>query len=287
MDVLDFLLDPLRSGIDRRALLELALVGSLCGALGFWIVTERLAYGAESLSHGLLPGLVLAALAGVPIVLGASGGIVVAALLIAIAARDRRIGSELAVAVTVGALFGLGVALALAPDTPARLGELLFGDPLGATDGDLAVAAGLGLVVLVALGFGGRALRVTAFDAGSARSLGVSPGRTTAGLLVLLGVAIVASVQGLGNLLVLALLVAPAAAALRASDRLVVQLRLAALFGAVAGVGGMELSYVADVAAGPSVALVACGVAVVASLRPGRAATPAGHGPIEGLAGGH
>jgi ABC-type Mn2+/Zn2+ transport system permease subunit len=114
----------------------------------------------------------------------------------------------------------------------------------------------------------------------------VSPGRTSAALLVLLGLAIVASVQGLGNLLVLALLVAPAAAALRASDRLVVQLRLAALFGAIAGVGGMELSYVADVAAGPSVALVACALAVVASLRPGRAAPRAGRGPIEGLAGG-
>ena len=80
----------------------------------------------------------------------------------------------------------------------------------------------------------------------------------------------------------LALLVAPAAAALRASDRLVVQLRLAALFGAIAGVGGMELSYVADVAAGPSVALVACALAVVASLRPGRAATRAGRGRSRG-----
>jgi ABC-type Mn2+/Zn2+ transport system permease subunit len=280
-------MELLESELLRRALAEVVLLGVVCGPLRVWILHLRHTYAAESLSHAMLPGLVLAALAGAPIVLGASGGIMVAALLIALAARDRRIGSELAVAVTVGALFGLGVALALAPDTPARLGELLFGDPLGATDGDLAVAAGLGLVVLVALGFGGRALRVTAFDAGSARSLGVSPGRTTAGLLVLLGVAIVASVQGLGNLLVLALLVAPAAAALRASDRLVVQLRLAAVFGAVAGVGGMELSYVADVAAGPSVALVACALAVVASLRPGRAATRAGRGPIEGLAGGH
>ena len=80
--------------------------------------------------------------------------------------------------------------------------------------------------------------------------------------------------------------VGAAAAALRASDRLVVQLRLAALFGAIAGIGGMELSYVADVAAGPSVALVACALAVVASLAPGRGAARTGRGPIEGLAGG-
>jgi ABC-type Mn2+/Zn2+ transport system permease subunit len=274
----------------RRALAEVVLLGVVCGPLGVWILHLRHTYAAESLTHAMLPGLVVAALIGAPLVLGAAGGIVLAALLIAFAARDRRIGSELAVAVTVGALFGLGAALALAPETPARLGELLFGDPLGATYGDLAVALGLGLVVLIALGAGGRSLRVTAFDPGSARSLGVSPGRTSAALLVLLGVAIVAAVQGLGNLLVLALLVAPAAAALRASDRLAVQLRLAALLGGLAGVGGMELSYVADVAAGPSVALVACAMAVAASLVPGRsgrARAPRGRGPIEGLTAGH
>src|ERR671911_1538837 len=87
VDVLDFLVDPLRSGIDRRALLELALVGGFCGALGFWVVTERLAYSAESLSHGLLPGLVLAALAGAPLLLGAAGGALAAAGFVSLAAR--------------------------------------------------------------------------------------------------------------------------------------------------------------------------------------------------------
>ena len=279
-------MELLESELLRRALAEVVLLGLVCGPLGVWILHLRHTYAAESLAHAMLPGLVLAALAGLPIVLGATGGIVAAALLVALAARDRRIGSELAVAVTVGALFGLGAALALAPETPARLTDLLFGDPLGATSVDLLVAAGLGFVVLVALALGGRALRVTAFDPDSARSLGVSPSRTSAALLVLLGVAIVAAVQGLGNLLVLALLVAPAAAAIRASDRLAVQLRLAAALGALSGVAGMELSYVAHVAAGPSVALVACAIAVLASLGPSRRERGVRRGPIEGLAGG-
>ena len=72
MDVIDPLLDPLRSGIDRRALLEMVLLGAVCGALGFWVAAERLGYAAESLAHGLLPGLVLAALAGTPLLLGAA-----------------------------------------------------------------------------------------------------------------------------------------------------------------------------------------------------------------------
>jgi ABC-type Mn2+/Zn2+ transport system permease subunit len=143
MEVVDFLIDPLRSGIDRRALVELAMVGSVCGALGFWIVTERLSYSAESLSHGLLPGLVLAALAGAPLLLGAAGGALVAAALIAFAARDARTGPDTGTAIAVTGLVGLGALLALEPDAPQRLEELLFGDPLGATNGDLVAGAGL------------------------------------------------------------------------------------------------------------------------------------------------
>ena len=80
------------SGIELRATLEVVLAGGFCGALGFWVLGERLAYAGESLSHGLLPGLVLAALAGVPLLLGAGGGALAAAALIALAARDPRVG---------------------------------------------------------------------------------------------------------------------------------------------------------------------------------------------------
>ncbi len=70
------------SGIELRAMLELVLVGGFCGAIGFWVVTERLTYAAESLSHGLLPGLVAAGLAGTSVLVGAAGGALVAAALI-------------------------------------------------------------------------------------------------------------------------------------------------------------------------------------------------------------
>ena len=95
------------------------------------MVTERLTYPAESLAHGLLPGLVLAALAGTSLLLGAAAGALAAALVIALAARDERIGADTGTAVAVTGLIGLGALLALAPDSPQRLTELLFGDPLG------------------------------------------------------------------------------------------------------------------------------------------------------------
>ena len=280
MDVLDVLMDPLRSGIDRRALLELALVGSFCGALGFWVVTERLAYSAESLSHGLLPGLVLAALAGTSLLLGAAGGALVAAALIAFAARDDRIGPDAGTAVAVTGLVGLGALLALAPDSPQRLEELLFGDPLGVTDGDL-VAAGvlltLGGAALVALH---RPLSAVAFDAGGAAAAGLRPALMRLALLVLLAAGVAVAVQGLGALLVLAVLIGPPLA-VRHHARTPARAMLGgAAVAVLAGIVGIGVSFHAHSAAGATVALALCAAAALGSvLRPWRGGVRRGAWP--------
>jgi len=280
MEAIDFVLDPLRSGIDRRALVELALVGSLCGALGFWVLTERLAYGAESLSHGLLPGLVLAALAGAPLLLGAAGGALVAAALIAFAARDTRMGPDAGTAVAVTGLVGLGALLALAPDSSQRLEELLFGDPLGVTGGDLVAAAVLALCGGGALAALHRPLAALAFDPAGAAAAGLPPARLRAALLVLLAAAVAVAVQGLGALLVLAVLVAPPVA-VRGHARTPARAMLGGAAVAVAAaVVGMEVSFHAHSAAGASVALALCAAAALgALLRPWRRAARRGARP--------
>jgi ABC-type Mn2+/Zn2+ transport system permease subunit len=274
----------LGSGLLQRALAELVLLGAVCAPLGVWVAHLRHVYAAESLAHAMLPGLVLAVLVGVPLLLGAAGGVLVAAILVALAARDRRIGGELAVAVVVTGLFGLGALLALAPEIPAGLTELLFGDPLGVTAGDLAAAAALGVVLVAALAAGHRRLSLVAFDPIAAPSLGARPGRIELALLVGLAVALVAAVQGLGNLLVVALIVAPAAAAMRIAGSLRGQLTLAAALGAGSGAGGLALSLWLDVAAGASVALVAVACFAVAGLlRPGDRAPGRTPSAIEAL----
>jgi ABC-type Mn2+/Zn2+ transport system permease subunit len=214
----------------------------------------------------MLPGLVIGALVGAPLLLGAAGGVLVAAALIALAARDTRVGAEVAVGVTVTTAFGLGAVLALAPDVPARLGELLFGDLLGTSRADLTVACGLAGAVGLALCAGHRSLAATVFDPVAAPSLGVRPGRVELALLALLGLAVVAAVQGLGNLLVLALVVGPAAAAIRVGRTLGAQLAVAAVLGALAGVLGLVASAELDVAAGAAVALAAVGLWIAATL---------------------
>jgi ABC-type Mn2+/Zn2+ transport system permease subunit len=249
------MLEPLQEELIRRALLEVTLIGIAGGALGCWVVLYRLAYAAESLAHSILPGLVLAALAGVPLIVGGIPGIVVAALAIAAVARVPGVTREVAIAVVVTTLFGLGVLLALSPDSPPGLEQILFGDVLGPSDGDLAGAAALVAVVGAGLlALHGRLL-AGGFDPVVARALGARPGRTEAALLVLLALAIVVAVQGLGNLLVVAVFVGPAAAARQLTDRVGPLIGIAVALAVLAGVAGLYLSYYAGTAAGASVAL--------------------------------
>jgi ABC-type Mn2+/Zn2+ transport system permease subunit len=249
------MLEPLQEEFMRRAIAEIALIGLAGGALGCWVVLYEFSYAAESLAHSIFPGLVVAALAGVPLLLGATPAIVIAALAIALAARAPGTSRDIAVAVVVTTMFGLGVLLALSPQSPPGVEALLFGDILGPSDTDLASAAVLAAAIPLALWLLHSRLLASGFDRGSAAALGISPGRIETALLILIAATTVVSVQGLGNLLVVAVLVGPAAAARQLTERIVPMLFLAAAIAVGAGVAGLYASYYLGTAGGASIAL--------------------------------
>jgi ABC-type Mn2+/Zn2+ transport system permease subunit len=255
--MIDFLTDPFSFAIGQRALVEAVLLGAVCGPLGIWVVLYERSYAAESLAHATLPGLVLASLAGASLAIGAAAGLVVAAIAIWLAGRELRVGADAAIAVAVTSLVGIGVLLALSPEVPPRLGELLFGDPLSVSGGDLVASAVLVLAVLAALWHWHRPLVMVGFDASSAPSLGARPRSTALALLLLLALTTLVAVQALGNLLVVALIVAPGATALRLSHRLEPAYVIAVATAIGAGVAGLYLSYYLEIAAGASIALAA------------------------------
>jgi ABC-type Mn2+/Zn2+ transport system permease subunit len=265
--------EPFQEAFMQRAIAEMTLLGLAGGALGCWVVLYELSYAAESLAHSIFPGLVVAAIAGLPLLLGAAPAIVLAALAIAVAMRLPGVGRDVGVAVVVTTMFGLGVLLALSPNSPPGIETLLFGDILGPTDADLAAAAALVALLAVALPMLHGRLLTTGFDRGSARALGLSPARADAALLILLAAAIVVAVQGLGNLLVVAVFVGPAATARRLSDRIVPMIFLAAAIAVLAGLAGLYLSYYAGTAGGASVALAIVAL-YLASLPLGRLRAP-------------
>jgi ABC-type Mn2+/Zn2+ transport system permease subunit len=256
------LLEPWQHGFMQRAVLELVVLGAVGAVLGTWVIAYELSFSAESLAHALFPGLVVAALLGFPLVAGGAVGVLVAAAAVAVVGRTPAIGRDSAVAVVITTLFGLGVVLALAPASPPGLESLLFGDLLGVSNGDLALAAGLAAVTLLALAALHRALVAVGFDRGAGGSLGVRPLLVDLALLGLIAVAIVIGVQALGNLLVLAVVIAPAATARLLGRRFRSIMAIGALLAALEAAAGLYLSYYADVAAGASVA----GVMVAAYL---------------------
>jgi ABC-type Mn2+/Zn2+ transport system permease subunit len=257
------ILEPWSQGFMQRALLELALVGVVGAALGCWVLFYELSYGAESLAHALFPGLVIAALLGVPLLLGGAIGVLIAAIGVALIGRMREIDRDTGVAVVVTGLFGLGVLLALAPATPPGLSGLLFGDVLGVSDSDLVATAALAVPGAVALRLVHRQLLVVGFDRSSARALGGKPLLADLALLALLAVTIVIGVQALGNLLVVAVVVAPAACARLVTRRILPMMGVAAGIALAGSVAGLELSYHASTAAGASVAAVLVGTYLV------------------------
>jgi ABC-type Mn2+/Zn2+ transport system permease subunit len=248
------MIHPWSEPIMRHAGLEVIFAGAACGALGVWIVLHALSYSAESLAHGMLPGLVLAALAGVPLVLGGAAGLAIAGVAVALSARVRGVGADNAVAVVITGLLGAGVLLALSPASPPGVSGLLFGDVLGAGGADLALAGALAAVVLAGMWLAHWRLLAAGFDRAGAHALGVSALRAELTLLILLATAVLVGVQGLGNLLVVAALIGPAATARTVTRRLGPMIALAAAIGAVAGIGGLYVSYYAGIAAGAAIA---------------------------------
>jgi ABC-type Mn2+/Zn2+ transport system permease subunit len=274
MAAASLLVEPLQSGIGRHALAEVVLIGAIAGAVGFWVVAYGLSYGAESVAHGLLPGLVLAAVVGAPLLGGALVGAVATALLIAVAARDERLGFETGTAVAVTAMVGLGALLALVPETPQRLAELLFGDPLAAGPAEIAAAAALALLGGLALMALHRPLATLVFDPIGSGALGVRAGPLRAALALLLAATVCIAAQGLGNLLALAAIVAPPLAVrrhVRSSPQAVLA---GSAVGAAAGAAGIYASFGLDVAAGGAVALALCAAAALGSLLPARRREP-------------
>jgi ABC-type Mn2+/Zn2+ transport system permease subunit len=250
----DALADPWSEAIVQRAFLEVFLLGLVGGTLGCWIVLYELSYSTESLSHAIFPGLVVATLAGFSIVLGGAVALVLAAVAIALAGRTPEIGSDTAVAVVVPGFLGLGALIALSAETPPGLNSLLFGDILGASDLDLWLSVALAATTVAALGLLHRQLLAVGFDRGSARAFGGRLVLVDVSLLIFVAFSVLVGVQALGALLVVAILVGPAAAARLLVHRMSRMMVFATCFAVLTGGAGLYLSYYADTAAGASIA---------------------------------
>jgi manganese/iron transport system permease protein len=253
-----WLTEPWSTELVARAGIELVLVGIVGGVLGVFVVVRGLPYTVEAFSHTIFPGAVLAAAFGGSIVIGGLIAGLVAAAGILLAGRSARTGDETAIGVVFTGMFAAGALLASALGPLDRdLTSFLFGSLLGVSRTDLLVSALVGAAVLAVLLVIRRPLIASSFDREAAAAAGVPTAGIDGVLLVLLALAVVVSVRSIGNVLVLAMFVTPAATARLVCRRLGATIALAACFGIAAGVGGLYVSYYGGVAAGGAVVLVA------------------------------
>lgn len=258
------LLTPFALDFFQRGVVGGALVAVLCGVVGTWVVVRGMAFLGEALAHGMLPGVALATVLGAPVLVG--GALSAVAMSIGIGALQRR--ARLSYDTSIGMLFvamlALGVIVishsgSFATDATA----ILFGDILAITRADLlllAAAAALGVGAAVACH---RSFVALALDARIATVLGLRPRWARAALVGLVTLAVVASYQAVGSLLVVGLLLAPAVAAGQWTSRLPTRMVLAVAFGVTAVLLGLLTSWYAATAAGASVAAAAIALAAL------------------------
>ena len=255
---MQWLLDPLMVSFVRRALFAGMLVSVLCGLVGTWVVLRGMAFMSEAISHGMLPGVAVAYLAGANLLVGAAASAVVMILGVAWVSKNSRLSEDTGIGLLFVGMLALGVVIvSRARSFAVDLTAFLFGDVLSATRGDLiwlaAAAAVAGIVSVIAY----RPFVALVFDERKAHTLGLQPRWAHLALLALVVLAVVASFRIVGTLLVFGLLVAPSATAALFGRSIGATMAIAVLLGWSATFAGLIVSWNADTAAGATIAGIA------------------------------
>jgi ABC-type Mn2+/Zn2+ transport system permease subunit len=261
---MSWLTDAFSDSFARRALLEAIMVGVLSGVIGVHVLLRRLPFLTLALGHATFPGVVLAALAGVNLLLGAGlfGALVVVA--VAMLGARERIDDTSAIGVVLAGTFALGVLLLSAQAGFSRdLSAYLVGSIVTVQPADLVITAVAAVAVLGTLAGLHKELVLGAFDRDGLAALGYPAVLLDVVMLLLIEVVVVTSVPAVGTILAVALITAPAATARLWTDRLGPTMALSALLGALSGVIGLVLSRHWSIAAGATIVLVAAGLFVV------------------------
>lgn len=255
---MEFLVSPFEVSFVLRALLAGVLAAVLCGCIGTWVVVRGLAFFGDAMSHGMLPGVAIAALLGGHLMIGAGISAVVMATGISWVSRESKLSQDVSIGLLFVGMLALGVVIVSHSQSFAvDLTGFLFGDVLGVRWADLillAGAAGLGVIACALLH---RPFMALAFDERKAATWGLRPRWAHAAMLLLTALAAVTSFQVVGTLLVFGLLIAPPATAFLLFNGVPTMMAGAAALGSIATYGGLLISWYAETSAGATIALLA------------------------------
>ena len=266
MDIMmgfDFILEPFKYDFMVRSMYVAILVGIMLPLLGAYVINRNLGFMGDAMAHASFPGLVFGVMIGVSIFVVAIPVAILIALLIGFMI-NKKIGEDTAIGITFSSLFALGfILLSIFDGVLLNIEDVLLGQILGVSDLDVLFTSILALIVVLILFIFHKQFLFFSFDRKGAEVGGLNPNLLNNIYLVILSLAIMGSLQSVGIILDLSMLVTPAAAAKILLKNFSRSMILGSLFGVIASMSGLYLSYYLDFPSGPSMALVATSIFIV------------------------
>jgi manganese/iron transport system permease protein len=254
--MLDWLIEPLGYEFMRNAIAISVLIGVLCPVVGSYLIVQRMALLGDVIAHCVLPGLSISFFLGIDILIGAFGSGILGAFIIAWIRSQSRIKVDAAMALVFSTFFALGVTLISVLKNKLDLDSFLFGDILGVTSTDIRRTLIIALVILAAVKLFYKELLFYTFDPTGAQAVGLPVNAIHFGFMAAVTLTIIASMQAVGVILVIALLVGPALTAYLLVKELHYMMGLGSAIGVLVSLCGVYISYYRNIPSGPAIVLV-------------------------------
>lgn len=272
MDIFSkYLLEPVQYEFIQRALIASVTIGISCGLIGTYIMLRRMSLIGDALAHAVLPGVVVSFMVAgkseVALFIGAVVSGILTVLLIGFVNRNSKIKEDTSIGIIFTGAFALGILLvSQLKQVHIDLSSYLFGDVLGVSTGDITLSMIIMVVIILCIVLFYKQLLLTSFDPTMAMTIGISTTLVHYMLMTLLSMSIVAGLQSVGVILIIAMLITPPATAYLLSNNLKKILLLSAMFGTISAITGLYLSYHFNFASGASIVLVAVALFMLAFL---------------------
>ncbi len=266
--MLNLLIEPLQYSFMQRSLMIAILVGIICAVVGSYLMVQRLALLGDAISHSVLPGLAIAFILNANIFVGAFIAGILSTICMNIIRTYSRIKEDAAMGIVFSAFFALGITLItlVQKDNKIDLNHFLFGNILGVTGDDVRDTFIIALIILTVVTLIYKELLFYTFDPLGAEATGLPVNLLNLGLMGLIALTIVASLKAVGVILVLSLLITPAATAYLLVERLHLVMILGVIIGVISSISGMYLSYFYNLPSGPAIVLVTSGLFILTFL---------------------
>jgi ABC-type Mn2+/Zn2+ transport system permease subunit len=254
--VIDWIIEPLQYNFFLKGLLAGLMVASACGVLSGFIVWRGMAFIGDALAHAILPGIVIAIMLGGPILIGALAASIISVFAIGTLTNHRGFKEDTAIGVIFAGAFALGILLMNRIASFKDLSHILFGNILGVSTFDLYLIITVSLIVILMVVLFYKELLVTSFDSTHALAIGLSPSLIHYGFLILVASTTVIATQTVGVVMVLALLVTPAATSSLLVKELPKIITLSVLFSTISIIIGFYSSYYFNAPSGATIVIV-------------------------------